>query len=208
MKTFSWQLPDWPAFTFARSALRDELAEFARAFRAAEKALRQPQDPFVVAQTLTAEAVTTSAIEGVEVDAAIVMSSICRALGISGVPLTAARDPAELAQTGAIVPMGDGPKTRYLLNHSAFTPGDEPIDGINEGINESILRLVHNHPGRGVPFFLASVKASRATVERAVRALVAAGRIEHRGSRKTGGYFATQSDATMHNAQCTMLNAQ
>ena len=453
MKPFSWQLPDWPAFTFARSALRDELAEFARAFRAAEKALRQPQDPFVVAQTLTAEAVTTSAIEGVEVDAAIVMSSICRALGISGVPLTAARDPAsegaarmvlsvredwnaplsaallrkwhgtllagdargiragefrrdpvrvvsvdrfgemetrfeapppervpgeierfvaiwnapaekpadialkaafqhphfesihpfedgngrigralvakilaeglghpialpvssfvarhrrayydeinaasrsldwtswagffvpvltellegflsaarfvaakrdylaryesvfserarkvilrmfedgergakaglsaakwtrmakvskptatrdlaELAQAGAIVPMGDGPTTRYLLNHSAFTPGDEPIDGINEGINESILRLVRNHPGRGVPFFLASVKASRATVERSVRALVAAGKIEHRGSRKTGGYFATQSDATMHNAQCTMHNAQ
>ena len=92
--SFSWQMPDWPAFTFARSALRDELAEFARAFRAAEKALRQPQDPLVVAQTLTAEAVTTSAIEGVEVDAAIVMSSICRALGVSGVPLTAARDPA------------------------------------------------------------------------------------------------------------------
>jgi len=27
-------------------------------------------------------------------------------------------------------------------------------------------------------------------VERAVRALVRAGRIEHRGNRKTGGYFA------------------
>ena len=428
--SFSWQLPDWPAFTFARSALRDELAEFARAFRAAEKALRQPQDPLVVAQTLTAEAVTTSAIEGVEVDEAIVMSSICRALGVSGVPLTAARDPAsegaarmvlsvredwnaplsaallrkwhgtllagdargiragefrrdpvrvvrvdrfgemetrfeapppervpdeirqfthrwrasfqhphfesihpfedgngrigralvakilaeglghpialpvssfvarhrrayydeinaasrsldwtswagffvpvltelldgflsaarfvaakrdylaryesvfserarkvilrmfedgergakaglsaakwtrmakvskptatrdlaELAQTGAIVSDGSGPQTRYQLNHPAFEIDHEPIDdGINEGINASLLRLVRNHPGRGVPFFLASVKASRATVERAVRALVAAGRIEHRGSRKTGGYFATQSDAT------------
>ena len=56
----------------------------------------------------------------------------------------------------------------------------------------SLLRLVRNHPGRGVPFFLASVKASRATVERAVRALVRAGRIEHRGSRKTGGYFAKE----------------
>ena len=436
--SFSWQLPSWPTFTFARSALRDELAEFARAFRAAKEALRQPQDPLVVAQTLTAEAVTTSAIEGVEVDAAIVMSSICRALGVSGVPLTAARDAAsegaaqmvlamredwnaplsagllrkwhgallagdvrgvlagefrrdpvrvvsvdrfgemetrfeapppervpgeiaqfthrwrhrpsspegvalkaafqhphfesihpfedgngrigralvakilaeglghpialpistfvarhrrayydeinvasrsldwtswagffvpvltelldgflsaarfvtakrdylaryeavfserarkvvlrmfedgekgakaglsaakwtrmakvskptatrdlaELVQAGAIIPDGSGPQTRYQLNHPAFEIDREPIDdGINEGINALLLRLVRNHPGRGVPFFLASVKASRATVERSVRALVAAGKIEHRGSRKTGGYFATQ----------------
>ena len=434
--SFSWQQPEWPTFTFARSALRDELADFAHAFRAAKEALREPEDPLEVAKTLTAEAVTTSAIEGVEVDASIVMSSICRALGVSGVPLTAARDAAsegaarmvlavrndwraklsaallrkwhgdlmggdergirtgefrrdpvrvvsmsrlgemetrfeapppervpkeiarfvaiwnvpaekaadmalkaafmhphfesihpfedgngrvgralvakvlaeglghpialpvstfvarhrrayydelniashsldwtswagffipvltelldgflsaarfvaakrnylqryetvfserarrvvlrmfedgekgakaglsaakwtrmakvskptatrdlaELVQAGAIVQIGDGPKTRYLLNHPAFTSGDEPIDGINEGINESILRLVRNHPGRGVPFFLASVKASRATVERSVRALVAAGKIEHRGSRKTGGYFPT-----------------
>jgi len=76
----------------------------------------------------------------------------------------------------------------------SFEPDREPIepinDGINDGINAAILRLVLNHPGRSVPFFLASVKASRATVERAVRALVRAGRIEHRGSRKTGGYFA------------------
>lgn len=434
---FNWQRKEWPSFTFARSALKDELAGFARAFRAAKEALREPEDPLVVARTLAAEAVTTSAIEGVEVDAAIVMSSICRALGVSGVPLSAAhdaasegaarmvlsvredwnaplsaallrkwhgellkddargilagefrrdpvrivsvdrfgdmetrfeapppervpdeiarfvsswntpvekpadialkaammhphfesihpfedgngrigralvakvlaeglgrpvalpvstlvsrhrrayydeinaasksldwtswagffvpvltellegflsaarfvgakrdylsryedafserarkvilrmfedgergakaglsaakwtrmakvskptatRDLAELAQTGAIVPEGTGPQTHYRLNHPAFEFAREPIDdGINDGINAALLRLVRNHPGRGVPFFLASVKASRATVERAVRALVLAGRIEHRGSRKTGGYFAT-----------------
>ena len=436
---FNWQRKEWPAFTFARSALKDELAAFSRAFRAAEKALREPQDPLFVARSLAAEAVTTSAIEGVEVDEAVVMSSICRALGVPGaapsaardarsegaarmvlavredrdaplsaallrkwhgalmagddrgiragdfrgapvrvvsvdrfgqaetrfeapppervadeialfvkrwrhrpstpegialkaaflhphfetihpfedgngrigralvakvlaeglgqpvalpvstfvsrhrrayydeinvaslsldwtswagffVPVltelldgfvaasrfvaakrdylsryeaafserarkvvlrmfedgeagakaglsaakwtrmakvskpTATRDLAELAQIGAIVPDGTGLQTRYRLNHPAFEPDREPIepinDGINEGIKAALLRLVRNHPGRGVPFFLASVKASRATVERAVRALVRAGRIEHRGSRKTGGYFA------------------
>ena len=104
---------------------------------------------------------------------------------------TATRDLADLAQSGAIVPTGDGPQTRYRLNHPAFEPDREPMDdGINDGINAALLRLVLHHPGRRVPFFLASVKASRATVERAVRALVRAGRIEHRGSRKTGGYFA------------------
>ena len=437
---FNWQRKDWPSFAFARGALKDELAAFARAFRAAKAAVREPQDPLFVARTLAAEAVTTSAIEGVEVDEAVVMSSICRALGVPGAAPTAARDArsegaarmvlavredwdaplsaallrrwhgmllegdgrgvragafrevpvrvvsvdrfgrsetrfeapppervpreirrfvsvwnaapaatpadvalkaaflhphfesihpfedgngrigralvakvlaeglghpvalpvstlvsrhrrayydeinvashtldwtswagffvpvltellegfvaasrfvaakrdylaryeaafserarkvvlrmfedgeagakaglsaakwtrmakvskptatrdlAELAQTGAIVPEGTGPQTRYRLNHPAFEPDREPIepinDGINDGINAALLRLVRNHPGRGVPFFLASVKTSRATVERAVRALVRAGRIEHRGSRKTGGYFA------------------
>ena len=432
---FNWQRAEWPAFSFARSALKDELAAFARAFRAAEMALREPQDPLFAARALAAEAVTTSAIEGVEVDEAVVMSSICRALGVPGaapsaardarsegaarmvlavredraaplsaallrrwhgalmegddrgvragafrsvpvrvvsvdrfgqsetrfeapppervpdeiarfvrrwrhrpstpegialkavflhphfesihsfedgngrigralvakvlaeglgrpvalpvstfvarhrrayydelhaaslsldwtswagffVPVlaellesfvaasrfvaakrdylaryeaafserarkvvlrmfedgeagakaglsaakwmrmakvskpTATRDLADLAQAGAIVPTGDGPQTRYRLNHPAFVPAGEPIDGINDGINDAVERLVRLHPGRGVPFFLASVKASRATVERAVRALVRAGRIEHRGSRKTGGYFA------------------
>ena len=433
---FNWQRKDWPSFAFARGALKDELAAFARAFRAAKAAVREPQDPLFVARTLAAEAVTTSAIEGVEVDEAVVMSSICRALGVPGAAPTAARDArsegaarmvlavredwdaplsaallrrwhgmllegdgrgvragafrevpvrvvsvdrfgrsetrfeapppervpreirrfvsvwnaapaatpadvalkaaflhphfesihpfedgngrigralvakvlaeglghpvalpvstlvsrhrrayydeinvashtldwtswagffvpvltellegfvaasrfvaakrdylaryeaafserarkvvlrmfedgeagakaglsaakwmrmakvskptatrdlADLAQAGAIVPTGDGPQTRYRLNHPAFVPAGEPIDGINDGINDAVERLVRLHPGRGVPFFLASVKVSRPTVERAVRALVRAGRIEHRGSRKTGGYFA------------------
>ncbi len=85
----------------------------------------------------------------------------------------------------AIVPRGAGPQARYGLNHPAF----EPIEGINEGINDAVLRLVSNHPGRGVPFFRATLKASRSGIERAVAALVAAGAIEHRGSRKTGGYW-------------------
>ena len=435
---FNWQRREWPKFTFARGALKEELGAFARAFREAKKALREPQDPLFVARTLAAEAVTTSAIEGVEVDEAIVMSSICRALGVHHAPLTSAhdtrsegaarmvlavradwdtplspallrkwhgalmdgdgrgihagefrtdpvrvvsvnrfgmsevrfeapppervpeeiarfarrwrhcpaspegvalkaafmhphfesihpfedgngrigralvakvlaeglglpvalpvstlvsrhrrayyeeinvasrsldwtswagffvpvltellegflgaarfvaakrdylarygqtfseragkvilrmfedgeqgakaglsaakwmrmakvskptatRDLAELARTGAIIPESGGPQTRYRLNHPAFEPGREPIDdGINEGINATIFRLVRNHPGRGVPFLLSSLGASRATVERAVHALAAAGRIEHRGSRKTGGYFATE----------------
>jgi len=96
------------------------------------------------------------------------------------------RDLAELAASGAIVPRGGGPQARYGLNHPAF----EPIEGINEGINDAVLRLVSNHPGRGVPFFRATLKASRSSIERAVAALVAAGAIEHRGSRKTGGYWA------------------
>lgn len=429
--SFNWQQRAWPQFTCARAALREELDAFARAFREARKALAVPEDSETVARTLAAEAVTTSAIEGVEVDASAVMSSICRALGVPhaasgspkdaraegvarlmlsvrsdwnaplssrllrrwhgilmagdadrvaagtfravpvrvvrvtplgetetrfmappperipgemarfvrvwnavpvakpaeialktafmhphfesihpfedgngrigraltakvlaeglGVPValpvstlvarhrrayydelaassrsldwtswgaffvslltelldgfvaasrfvaakreylslhedslfprarkvvlrmfedgetgaraglstakwmrmadvskpTATRDLAGLAAVGAIVSRGSGPQTRYFLNHPAF----EPIEGIKGGINDAVLRLVSNHPGRGVPFLRATLKASRSTVERAIANLVAAGAVEHRGSRKTGGYW-------------------
>ena len=99
---------------------------------------------------------------------------------------TATRDLAELQAAGAVVVQGDGPQTRYRL---AIGLG-EPIEGINEGINEKILRLVRTHPGTRVPYLHSVVSVSRATVERALAALISEGRIEHRGSRKTGGYFA------------------
>ena len=52
---FNWQRPEWPAFTFARSAPKDELAAFARAFRAAERALREPEDLFFAAPAKSAK---------------------------------------------------------------------------------------------------------------------------------------------------------
>lgn len=437
MQTYNWQMKEWPKFTFSRAALRDELDAFSKAFAAVKKALRKPQPVEAVAEAMAAEAVRTSAIEGVSVDESVVMSSICRALGVAyappgfskdaraegvaqmvlsvredcmkpisaslvkkwhgallandgrglaagefrshkepmrvvrtnaygeteirfeappservpaemrrfvgiwktaaekpadvalkaafmhphfesihpfedgngrigralvaktlaeglGSPLvlpvsttiarhrrayydeinaashsldwtswaaffvpvlaesltdflsalrfvaakrdylgkyeaslsprarevvlrmfedgeagakaglsaakwmrmtkvskpTATRDLAEMEKAGAVVAEGSGPTTRYRLNCAIC----EPIDGINEGINDGVgdgvLRLVRNHPGRGVPFFTASLNVSRATAERAVAALVAAGRIEHRGSKKTGGYYA------------------
>ena len=99
---------------------------------------------------------------------------------------TATRDLEELVQIGAIVPVGAGPVARYAIN-GAFS--DEPIEGLNEGINGSILKLIKTHPGVRVPYLHSVVSASRATVERVVAALIAEGKIEHRGSKKTGGYF-------------------
>ena len=441
MSVFNWQMEGWPKARVNRAALRDELAEFSKAFKAAKKALRRPQDNETIARTLTTEAVATSAIEGVSVAESVVMSSICRALGVAcpskglpkdaraegvaqmmlmvredwnkpvtaalvkkwhwalipdgedgvhpgefrkepvrvvamnalgeasvrfeapppeaveseiaafarmwngvasteadialkcatihphfesihpfedgngrvgraivakvlaeglGAPLllpistvvsrhrrayydelnaashsldwtdwcaffiaalaelldgfasaarfvtakrdylakygtsfserarkvilrmfedgekgvasglsaakwvrmakvserTADRDLAELVAAGALCVRGDGPQTRYCLNHEKFLALDGAIDGINEGIDEAILRLVSLHPGRGVPYFLTSVRASKATVERAVASLVAAGKIEHRGSKKTGGYYLAQEAST------------
>ena len=66
----------------------------------------------------------------------------------------------------------------------------EPIDGINDGINERLAKLIATHPGVRIPYLKSVVGASTATVERAVAALIAVGKIEHRGSKKAGGYYA------------------
>ena len=67
-------------------------------------------------------------------------------------------------------------------------------EGINEGLNEGIkfdvFRLILEKPGCRVPFLAKALSVSRATVERAVAALIIIGKIEHCGSKKTGGYYA------------------
>lgn len=98
---------------------------------------------------------------------------------------TATRELSELEKSGAVVVTGAGPQTRYRL---AFEL-DEPIEPLNEPLNVQIVRLVRTHPGTQLPYLLSVVKASRATVKRALSVLIAEGRIEHRGSRKTGGYY-------------------
>jgi len=83
---YVWQAPEWPDFKFSRSALADELALFAKTLAETKKALRKPQPLEDVAGAMTEEAVRTSEMEGVEVDEGVVMSSVCRALGVAGAP--------------------------------------------------------------------------------------------------------------------------
>ena len=73
--------------------------------------------------------------------------------------------------------------------------GRDPInEGISEGLNEGlkfdVFRLILENPGCRVPFFVKKLSVSRATVERAIATLISLGKIEHRGSKKTGGYYA------------------
>ena len=99
---------------------------------------------------------------------------------------TATRDLGELMAQGAIVSEGlGGPGTRYRLNISLR----EPIEGLNEGINDLLVKLIDRHPGVRLPYLKSVVGASTSTIERAIAALVKAGKIEHRGSKKTGGYY-------------------
>lgn len=99
---------------------------------------------------------------------------------------SAERDLAELSASGAVVVINDGPQTRYLLN-GVFSDG--AIEPLNEPLNERLMRLIETHPGTQLVYLTSVVSQSRATVKRAIAALVKAGKIEHRGSRKTGGYY-------------------
>jgi predicted HTH transcriptional regulator len=67
---------------------------------------------------------------------------------------------------------------------------DVPInDTINDTINETINETIKSSPGISLVGIAEKVGKSRATVARAVASLKKAGRIEHRGSKKTGGYY-------------------
>ena len=75
-----------------------------------------------------------------------------------------------------------------ITGHDA---ANDPInEGLNEGLKFDVFRLILENPGCRVPFFIKRLSVSRATVERAVAALIAVGKVEHRGSKKTGGYYA------------------
>ena len=70
-------------------------------------------------------------------------------------------------------------------------------EGINEGINEGItgrvLSLIREHPGINAPLLKTRMGKSLASVERAIASLVKLGQIEHRGSKKTGGYYPVKN---------------
>ena len=95
----------------------------------------------------------------------------------------------ELSVVGAVVAVNDGPQTRYQLN-CVFSDG--AIEPLNEPLNERLVRLVATHPGTQLAYLASVVSQSRATVKRAVAALVKSGKVEHRGSKKTGGYYAVK----------------
>ena len=62
-------------------------------------------------------------------------------------------------------------------------------DAINDAISEAINEAIKRTPGINKPKLVKLLGKSKATVERAISELIASSRIEHRGSKKTGGYF-------------------
>lgn len=73
-----------------------------------------------------------------------------------------------------------------LLGHSLEETG---VTTLSEGADQ-ILQLLQVHPGWRVPNLAEALQKSRPTVERHLRELRNAGRVEFRGAPKNGGYFA------------------
>lgn len=65
------------------------------------------------------------------------------------------------------------------------------INASGEGITVVILKSIWGKPGIRVPEIASEVSRSKKTVERVVARLREHGLIEYRGSKKTGGYYAT-----------------
>ena len=74
--------------------------------------------------------------------------------------------------------------------HSPEKSSGRSNETVNEVLNEAINEAIKNTLGINKPRLIKVVGKSRATVERSIATLIAAGKIEHRGSKKTGGYFA------------------
>ncbi len=82
-------------------------------------------------------------------------------------------------------------RSRLLSQSGAAKGGLES----HETVNETVKRLIQSHPGISSVALVAATGKSRASIMRAIANLKAAGAIEHRGSDKTGGYYAKDSEA-------------
>ena len=96
------------------------------------------------------------------------------------------------------------------INESDVVINEAINEGVNEGINEALnvlssgertikrtikedlLEVISRTPGVAGPALIAATGKGRTVVMEALAALRRAGKIEHRGSKKTGGYFTTE----------------
>lgn len=105
--------------------------------------------------------------------------------------------PAPTALTGSTGEDNDTPApTNSQLLHDY--PGhlivslDDGLIRPDVGLNtpqRRVLDAVRQHPGYRVPQLSASTGIPAKSIERHIAALIARGLIEHRGSKKTGGYY-------------------
>ena len=103
-----------------------------------------------------------------------------RALSGSATGSVLSGSAAEAGSPAATVPAGSpaGPAL------SGF-----PAEPLNQG-QQAVLDCIKSHPGLKVPGIEAETGIPAKSVERHVKVLVSRGLIEHRGSKKTGGYHA------------------
>ena len=100
--------------------------------------------------------------------------------------------------------VGSSTKTRAGATGEEKQPQDEDVKGgVNEALNvlssgertikrtikEELLEVIFRTPGVAGPALIAATGKGRTIVMEALAALRRAGKVEHRGSKKTGGYY-------------------
>ena len=88
-------------------------------------------------------------------------------------------------------------RSELLLGPDIFKPDGKPNVPINvpinehrgETISETISETIKNNPGISLLELVTKTKKSRSTVARAMAKLRSEGKVEYRGSKKTGGYY-------------------
>ncbi|MCR5751663.1 MAG: putative DNA binding domain-containing protein [Kiritimatiellae bacterium] len=89
------------------------------------------------------------------------------------------------------VSTGDPGDIQVCINAAPDAIVDSDSRGANvETINETINETIKSNPGISMIQLATLLGKSRATIARGISSLVRGKRIEHRGSNKTGGYYA------------------
>ena len=93
------------------------------------------------------------------------------------------------------------PVDRHTVHAPSPTVSDEGVnEGVSEGIPEGANRLqafVQQYPGLRTPQISVAMDVPVKTLERWIKILRSGGKIEFRGSPKTGGYWTTVSKAQL-----------
>ena len=105
---------------------------------------------------------------------------------------TVERAIAALIAFGAIEHRGSKRTGGYFAVTAIKGEASGSSEAINEAISEVISEAIKKEPGINKPRLASLTGKSLATVERTIAALIAAGKVEHRGSKKAGGYFTTE----------------
>ena len=77
--------------------------------------------------------------------------------------------------------------------NETINPTRETINETIKPLDETIIELIQSNPGVSGLMLVELIGKSRATIMRVISDLKLKGRIEYRGSKKTGGYYAAQS---------------
>ena len=94
---------------------------------------------------------------------------------------------------GRLIKASEKFRRRYFaIKRKAKTERNNPSDIPSDlsSVQQTVLDAIKTHPGLNVPGISDETGIPAKSVERHVKVLTERGLIEHRGSKKTGGYYA------------------